>query len=172
MDYTLLYQWVMDERVNHRWTTRGMLVPYDAFVQRLWQDVSMNLLVSPPSSAAPVAWVSIFSMDLHSGYCSVGVVSSPSALGSGAGIAAVLLSLGYLFDVFPVRKAYFESPSFAFQDFGSAADGARYLEVEGVLKDHLYFRGQYWDKIIATVTRESWDDRVGGLADRILRRLS
>lgn len=154
-DVPMLYSWVMDPRVNHRWTTRGTLVPFDAFTQRLWDDVLVSLLVMPDPAGPPVAWASVTSADLHSGYASAAVVVDPAyPTTAGIGPRSVCLLLRYIFAVHPLRKIYFESPEFAAHDFRTAL--GELLAVEGILREHLYYHGRYWDKYILAVTTHSW----------------
>lgn len=155
-DTPMLYEWVMDPRVNHRWTTRGMLVPYDKFVQRVWDDVLVNLLVCADDQQ-PVSWATVSSADLHSGHCSVAVVVNPDLSRAAAvGPRTVCLLLRYVFAIYPFRKVYFESPEFAVRDFRTAL--GKLLAVEGVLTDHLYYAGRHWDMYILSMTATHWAD--------------
>lgn len=153
-DIPLLYAWVMDPRVNHRWTTRGMLIPYDTFAQRVYDDVLLSLLACGPVGT-PYAWATVSSVDLHSGHASVAVVVDPVRLRAAAvGPRTVCLLLRYVFAIYPFRKLYLESPEFAVHDFRSALGGL--LVVEGVLREHLYYDGRYWDMVVLGVTAEHW----------------
>jgi len=153
-DVPMLYEWVMDPRVNHRWTTRGMLIPYDKFAQRIWDDVLVNLLVHD-GSQQPLAWATLTSVDLHSGHCSAAVVVDPQQPKAAAiGPRTVCLMLRYAFAIYPFRKIYFESPEFAVRDFRTAL--GRLLTVEGILTEHLYYAGRHWDMYILGMTAQRW----------------
>jgi len=168
-DVAMLYEWVMDPRVNHRWTTRGMLIPYEAFAARLWEDTLVNLLVVPQATGQPVSWASITSVDLHSGYASGAVVVDPDRpTTAGIGPRTVFLLLRYIFAVYPLRKIYFESPEYAAHDFRTALGSL--LKVEGTLTEHLYYDGLYWDKHILAVTAQTWAELGPGLLDRFFSR--
>lgn len=167
-DVPMLYEWVMDPRVNHRWTTRGMLIPYEAFAAKFWEDALVNLLVFPEVGGPPVSWASITSVDLHSGYGSGAVVVDPDKpTTAGAGPRTVFLLLRYIFAVYPLRKIYFESPEYAAHDFRTAIGSL--MRVEGTLVEHLYYDGRYWDKHILAVTAQTWADLGPGLLDRFFR---
>jgi RimJ/RimL family protein N-acetyltransferase len=168
-DVPMLYQWVMDARVNHRWTTRGMLIPYDAFAAKVWEDTMVNLLVMPEEGGPPVSWASITSVDLHSGYASGAVVVDPDRPRTEAiGPRTVFLLLRYIFAVHPLRKIYFESPEYAAHDFRTAL--GTLLKVEGTLTEHLYYDGRYWDKHILAVTAQTWAELGPGLLERFFTR--
>ncbi len=164
-DIPMLYEWVMDPRVNHRWTTRGILIPYDAFAQRIWEDTLVNLLLTRDTDGRPVSWASITSVDLHSGYGSGAVVVDPAKpTTSGIGPRTVFLMLRYIFAVYPMRKIYFESPEYAAHDFRTAI--GTLMKVEGVLAEHLYYNGEYWDKYILAVTSRTWAEKGPNLLAR------
>ena len=67
---------------------------------------------------------------------------------------AVLLFLGYLFRQFPLRKVCAEMLSFNYADVASGA--GRFFNVDGIMKEHEYYDGQYWDMYILSVTRAQW----------------
>ena len=168
-DVPMLYEWVMDPRVNHRWTTRGMLIPYEAFAAKVWEDTLVNLLVVPEATGQPVSWASITSVDLHSGYASGAVVVDPDKPTTAAvGPRTVFLLLRYIFAVYPLRKIYFESPEYAAHDFRTAL--GTLMKVEGTLTEHLYYGGDYWDKHILAVTAKTWAELGPGLLDRFFTR--
>ncbi len=166
-DHPTLYNWTMHPEINHRWTTRGAIVPYEAFERKIWEDTLANLMLVDLSRGQKLAWVSLMTADLHSGYCSAGVMIPPP-LNRGLGVVATCLLLNYAFSAFPLRKVYFESPSFVVDSFSSALN--RLLEVEGHLKSHLYYDGRYWDKYILTITRDSWNSYGRNYARRVLLR--
>jgi RimJ/RimL family protein N-acetyltransferase len=169
-DYPTLYEWVMDPRVNHRWTTRGILIPYEAFAQKIWEDTLVNLLLVRDSDGQPVSWASVTSVDLHSGYGSGAVVVDPDKpTTAGIGPRTVFLLLRYIFSVYPLRKLYFESPEFAAHDFRTAIGSL--MKVEGVLAEHLYYRGEYWDKYILAVTSQTWAEKSKTLLSRYFAEL-
>jgi hypothetical protein len=168
-DVPMLYEWVMDPRVNHRWTTRGMLIPYDAFASKVWEDTLVNLLVFPDAAGQPVSWAAVTSVDLHSGYASGAVVVDPDKPTTACvGPRTVFLLLRYIFAVYPLRKIYFESPEYAAHDFRTALGSL--MTVEGTLTEHLYYGGQYWDKHILAVTAKTWAELEPGLLDRFFPR--
>jgi RimJ/RimL family protein N-acetyltransferase len=168
-DLPMLYEWVMDARVNHRWTTRGTLVPYDAFAAKVWEDAVVNVLVVSGNGAQPVSWATVSSVDLHSGYASGAVVVDPSQpTTAGVGPRTVFLLLRYVFAVYPLRKIYFESPEYAAHDFRTAL--GTLMQVEGRLVEHLYYHGEYWDKYILAVTARSWAERGSELLARFFPR--
>lgn len=164
-DVPLLYNWIMHPDVCHRWTTRGLVVPFETFERRVWEDVLASFFVS--RTGAPVAWVTLTSADLHSGHCSGSVVVRPSLIGSGVGYRAALLVVRYGFAVYPFRKIYFESVEYAAAEYASAFPSL--LRVEAVLEEHLYFDGRYWPRIISSITRSRWDEVGRPLFGRLFR---
>lgn len=166
-DVPMLYEWVMDPRVNHRWTTRGMLVPYDKFVQRVHDDVLLSLLACG-RDGTPLAWATVSSVDMHSGHASVAVVVDPARpRTAGVGPRTVCLLLRYVFAIYPFRKVYFESPEFAVHDFRSSL--GTLLAVEGILTEHLYYDGRYWDMYVLAMSAEDWAETGVKYLTRVFR---
>jgi len=63
--------------------------------------------------------------------------------------------LEYLFKFWNLRKVYTEAPGYTYESVGSGL-GSIFRE-EGVLRDHRYFDGRFWDEHIIAVYREDWE---------------
>jgi len=87
------------------------------------------------------------------GHTFLGAVFQPEYTGAGLAAQAVAVFVRYLFKTFPLRKIYIEVPGF---NWAQMASGEGILfEVEGVLKQHEYYDGQYWDKYYCAIYPES-----------------
>jgi hypothetical protein len=67
------------------------------------------------------------------------------------------LFLRYVFTCWNFRKLYMEVAEYNYEQFSSGA--GRFFEVEGRLREHFYYGGRYWDKLILTLSRETFRDR-------------
>ena len=75
---------------------------------------------------------------------------------TGIGMEASFLFVNYLFTNWNFRKIYVEAPSFVLEYYKSAL-GRVFVE-EGRLREHEYFGGRYWDKLICAIWRHDWDE--------------
>jgi RimJ/RimL family protein N-acetyltransferase len=74
-------------------------------------------------------------------------------------IEGLVLFLGLCFRNWNLRKLYAEIPGFNWAQFESVTD--YFLRVEGLLPDHEYFDGRFWDHRIVAVYREDFEQEVG-----------
>jgi len=68
-------------------------------------------------------------------------------------LSAAELFIQHLFDNWQLRRIYFETLEFNFEQF-EGLDSL--VEIEGRLKDFEYFNGQWWDLLVGTITHERW----------------
>lgn len=72
----------------------------------------------------------------------------------------------YLFQTFRLRKLYLEVPSFNLPMLGGVVAAVGHLE--GVLKEHGYYNGGFWDRYVIAIYKR---DLVGkSLRDALRRR--
>jgi RimJ/RimL family protein N-acetyltransferase len=89
------------------------------------------------------------------GHVHLGAVFDPAHTGSGLAAQAVVVFARYLFHSFPLRKLYLEIPEFNMPQLRSGV--GRLFQVEGVLREHCYYAGRWWDQHIAAIYPD--DDR-------------
>src|SRR4029079_14317241 len=58
-----------------------------------------------------------------------------------------------------------ETAAYNYDAFASGAGS--FFEVEGRLRDHLYYAGRHWDLIIASIRRETWPESGGRMLTRL-----
>lgn len=94
--------------------------------------------------------------DLRNNYLYITLFIEKKSRNSIYGVESGMIFLNYLFDNYPIRKAYctvykYNKMSFKFlQNAG--------FEIEGVLKEHRYFDGKYHDMMIFSFYREKLDE--------------
>jgi len=66
------------------------------------------------------------------------------------------LFLQYVFTCWNFRKLYAEFPEFNLPLFESALRRG-YCQLEGRLREHVYFGRRYWDLLTVAVYRDVWD---------------
>jgi RimJ/RimL family protein N-acetyltransferase len=103
-----------------------------------------------------IGLVTAYSADMRNQHASIAVLFSPEYAGSGWVVESLVLFIDYLFDVFPLRKLYFETLEFVYPSFASGED--RFFTIEGRLEAHEFHRGRYWDKLIGAIYRDGWPE--------------
>lgn len=162
-----LYGLAVSPDVGFRWRYRGSVPAYQQFEQQdMWQGILAQFLVESIQTNQPAGHVMCYNPDLSLGHAYVGAGMAGQYLGSGIAAEPVRLFIDYLFDVWPFRKLYLELPEFNYLQFASA--GGRGLHVEARLRDHDYYRGRRWDRLILAVYRPGED--VPAPSDEFTRR--
>ena len=96
-----------------------------------------------------------YEADFRNGHAFIALQADPHAMQKGWVLHAGSVFLNYLFQTYPFRKIYAESPGFVVDSFRSTI-GDGFVE-EARLKDHEMYRGQYWDKHIFALYRSEWE---------------
>ncbi|WP_194240259.1 GNAT family N-acetyltransferase [Amycolatopsis sp. YIM 10] len=98
----------------------------------------------------------IFDQD-QAGHIRCGTYLDPRRARLGVGSEAVGLTINYAFAAFNVDRVITETTEASFGSFGVTKGDER---IRNVLREHLYFRGQFWDLHGFSVDRAQWmEDR-------------
>lgn len=151
MDRPFLYTLLTSQDIGVRWRFRGAIPRPDAFEKMLWEGVLAQCIVEGLEDEVPRGIVTAYGVNMSAGTANIAVALTSEWVGKGFGVEAFYLFLEYAFDTWALRKVYLEAPEFNCAQFESAV--GRYLHVEGILKEHEYYGGQYWDSIILAVYR-------------------
>ena len=152
-DIGYLYGLAVDPDIGFRWRYRGSVPSFERFSSEFWTSVVVQLVARRIQDDLPVGHVVAYGGDMSMGYTFLGAVFQPEYTGTGLAAQAVAVFVRYLFKTFPLRKIYIEVPGF---NWAQMASGEGILfEIEGVLKKHEYYDGQYWDKYYCAIYPES-----------------
>lgn len=153
-----LYRWSTDPASSFRWRFSGATPSPEQFAVALWTDVLCQFVAVDRATGAPHGLVVCYGASHKDGYAYAAVLGNPSRpTGTGA-MVALLRLVDHVFTHFAFRKIYFEIPEYNLTQFGSSIH--KYLTVEGRLKEHTFYRGQYADQVITRLSRVTWDDVV------------
>lgn len=159
-DYATLFHMATDPRTIQRWRFRGGTPSYEDFLRHLWDKVLSQFVVVSKASGEILSLVVAYGADHRNGNAYLAVLKNPESTNASS-LEGVLIFLNYLFSTFPLRKLYLEVPEFNLTQF-SAGVGT-IMQSEGVLKEHDYFEGRYWDLHILAIYR----DRIEGAVERL-----
>ena len=150
-----MYSLSVSEEVGFRWRFHGRVVGPDEFAATLWTDVLSQLIAVRTTDGAPVAWLAAYGPNLRDGHARLGVAAWPEFHGRVSTWESVFLFVRYLFANWAFRKLYAEVRAFNLAQFGSGT--GRMFDVEGVLTEHAFHDGRYWDQYVLAVSRAGFD---------------
>ena len=148
-DLTFLYGIAIHPDTSYRWRYRGAPPSVERFAESLWKQVIVQFVARRSGDREPVGHLIAFGADPHMLNAHVGAVFLPEYAGTGLAAQAVGTFLRYLFQIFPFRKLYLEIPGFNWPQVRSGE--GRLFQVEGVLREHSYYAGRYWDEYLCAV---------------------
>ena len=139
-----LYQLAIDDAVGWRWRFGGTIPRRDTFDQTIWNGVLTQFIVVEKVRGTMIGSVLAYNTDLNHGFTYAAAAMLGEVAGFGIGIEAVDLFVRHLFACYRFRKIYFEVPEYNISQFGSSIGSL--LRQEGILKDHTYYQGKFWDE--------------------------
>jgi RimJ/RimL family protein N-acetyltransferase len=149
-----LYQLATNEENGFRWLLAGMVPPADVFQQNLWKGVMTQFVVVVRSNSAPIGVVIAYNPEINHGFAYLGADFAPHVQGAGIAIEAVELFVEYMFSTYNLRKLYLEVPEY---NLGAMVNGVGgILREEGILREHTYYRGRYWDRHLLALYRDQF----------------
>ncbi|WP_378740916.1 GNAT family N-acetyltransferase [Nocardia brasiliensis] len=149
VDAEYLYALAVRPENCFRWRYRGVPPAPERFVEELWTQVVTQYVVRRIDDNQPAGHVVAYNADRDVGHAYVGAVFEPTYAGTGLAAEVITLFVRYLFRTFPFRKLYLEVPGFNWPQMSSGE--GRYFQVEGRLRDHVYYAGRYWDQYLCAI---------------------
>lgn len=154
--YQFLY-FLSTNTASWRWRYRGLIPPFEAFVQQINADVLTHFIVMRRSDGERLGYVVLYQADFRSLHAYLAAVFSQSHVGQGYGAEATLAFVQYVFAAWPFRKIYTELP--AFNADGLTERATTFLTHEATLRDFHLFKGRSWDQNIYSFDRDAWGMR-------------
>jgi RimJ/RimL family protein N-acetyltransferase/aryl carrier-like protein len=151
-DVPLLYTLAVRPENCFRWRYRGAPPSPERFTDELWNHVLVQYAVRRRSDGKLAGHVVAYGADQHTSHAYVGAIFDPEYAGAGFAAEIVEVFSRHLFQVFPLRKIYLEIPGYNWPQMRSGE--GRYFRVEGVLQEHAYHAGRYWEQYICAIYPE------------------
>jgi RimJ/RimL family protein N-acetyltransferase len=148
-DVRFLYTLATHADTCYRWRYRGAPPPIDRFMGDLWSQVLIQFVARRNDDGEPVGHVVAYGADLGQGYAYIGAVFRPPYSGTGLAAQGTAMFIRYLFHTYALRKLYIEVPGFNWPQMRSGE--GRQFEVEGIMRDHEFYAGQYWDRYLCAI---------------------
>lgn len=136
-----------------QWRYRGRTLPMDQFVSTLFSGTIAQFMVEMVETGTVVGLVSAYDENRSGLNCKLAFLRCGDRVpgDSAAVFEGMALFISYIFDNFPFRKLFAEVPAYNMGLFASD-----FAEEEGVLKDYLFYKGEYADLHHVSIRRETW----------------
>ncbi|HVQ96326.1 MAG TPA: phosphopantetheine-binding protein [Mycobacteriales bacterium] len=155
-DLQFLHDLATAEQTSFRWRYRGAPPPLERFAENLWQQVLVQYVARRRDDGEPVGHLIAYGAEPGMRFAYVGAAFRPEYAGTGLAAQAVAVFIRSLFHVFPLRKLYLQIPGYNWAQLSSGQDGL--FQVEGVLRDHLYYAGRTWDEYTCAVYADQFSE--------------
>jgi RimJ/RimL family protein N-acetyltransferase/acyl carrier protein len=155
-DFASLYAIELAPDNIHRWRFRGSTPSPDQYARSLFDGVLATFVVQEIERGSIVGVATCYNADLKNGLAYIAAATASAYQRRPAALEGVEMLVSYCFRNWQFRKLYLESPEYCYTDF--AAPSLPIFRREGELKDHEYFDGRYWDRLILAIYRTDWDD--------------
>jgi RimJ/RimL family protein N-acetyltransferase len=153
-DYQRIYDWTKVPGVGDCWRYHSAAPPPHRFIETLFQGLLEHCVIVKPSTAEPIGLVSAYNPDLRSGTCFVSLMSAPEWLSRGVTVVGAGAFIDRMFLDWPMRKIYLEVFSYNLSRLGRIAP--RIGRLEATFKEDLLWNGEWHDRLIYAVDRQSW----------------
>lgn len=152
-DVGYLYGLATSLHTGWRWRLRGATPSPEEFRRLLWDRVLAQYVVTTGGGAR----IGLVQADrLHrNGYAFITALIEPRAQRHGRAMHAVARFVDSVFATFDVERLFAEVPGFNSPLVRSGA--GRFFEVCGVLPEHDFARGRYWDLHLLVIERDRWE---------------
>lgn len=167
-DYQFLFLLSTSPELSHRWRYRGLTPSFQGFVENLFDSVLCQFIVE--QNAQRIGRVVAYNADLNNGTVYCGEIVHPDVRKGlmSPGVIATFLFTNYLFHNWNLRKVYFDTIGVSINEFESALD--KVLELEGVLKEHQFYGGRWWNRYFLTLDKSRWEEYVQPTVNRLTVR--
>lgn len=99
---------------------------------------------------------------LEVGHAQISFLRTSRRRAQGELFEGLFLLIDHLFKCFPFRKLCAELPEFNAARIG-IPEGV--LEIEGILRAHHYYDGQYWDHYMVAIWRGAWREFAASISE-------
>ncbi len=165
-DYPTLYEMAIAEENLGRWIFYGGTPTFEQFVATFTEGVLCQFAIASRANSTIGGICRLTHANFRHGTANLSTVIAPEFQGSLWPMEGLVLFINYAFVQFRIRKLYVEVPGVAYQHM---EDGlARLFDLEGLLRDHEWHLGRYWDTRIMSLTPQGFSDRMGYIIERIV----
>ena len=137
----------------------------DRFASAYANGTVAHFIACDIRSGARVGYSSLHNAGPAGRHVELGVLADPDCAIPAVGAEAFFLTANYAFASSPIHKLYIRTTEAGVALFGGTL--AAMSRREGLLREHLFFRGRYWDAYVMAIYRDDWLRLGSPVADRI-----
>lgn len=138
-----------------RWRLRGATPSPQDWAQGTSAGVLVQFVVVSNRDRARVGLVTAYRANFRDGHARLAAVAFNPQSRSPLMPLGMGLFIEYVFRCWNFRKLYMDVAEYNLPQLSSGL--ARIFTVEGRLRQHYYLDAQYWDKLILSILRETWE---------------
>jgi hypothetical protein len=153
-DYRFLRAAELGGELAVRWRYRGSTLSPEQWAQGLWQSTLVQYLVVGVEDPTPLGLVAIYQANFQDAHAYLAVETLGPKRCSPMMMFGVTLFVDYVFTCWNFHKLYLEVAEYNVPQFQSGI--GRWFEVEGRLREHLWYDGRRWDQLMIALYRDSW----------------
>lgn len=132
--------------------------PADLPARALLRSLDAVFVVVHRASGEELGFSALYGHD-QAGHMRCGIYLEKDRLRFGVGSEAVYLTVNYAFAMFSVDRLITQTTEASSASFGLSFSQS---DKDGVLSEHLYFRGRPWDLHTFHIDRGDWEDLIDG----------
>jgi len=155
-DYSHLRMMDLAPELGVRWRFHGTTPSPDQWAQAGSMALA-QLLVVRSHDHQTLGIASVYQHDFESRHAHLAVAAYGGPMRSPLVMMGTALFIDYVFKCWAFRKLYFELPEYNLDQFATGVGGL--LTEEGRLREHTYYDGQWWDRVILALYRRTWQER-------------
>lgn len=140
-----IYEWALHPEALNRWRLAGHMPTREQFAEFLTRPDEVSVAIDDDRTGKTAGLGQCYNIDLQHGRASLAVLADRSYHGTLALGEAHRLLVRYAFDVLPINKLCAEVPAFNWPSLLTKDGSMRGWEKEGVLKNHVFRGGRWWD---------------------------
>lgn len=161
-DAPLIVPWINDAEVTRTlalFSHPTNLQAEIAFIDGLYKsehEVVLGIVIKETNTL--IGGTGLHNMDFKNRHTTFGIfIGEKNAWGKGYGTETTILMTQYAFETLNMNRVWFHV--YEYNERGIRTYEKAGFKREGVLRQHHYYAGRYWDAIAMAMLREEWETR-------------
>ena len=152
-DYGYMRSVDLGQELGVRWRFRGATPSPEQWAQATATQLA-HFVVTRSSDNAPLGTTTVYQQNFQDRHAYLAVAAFQGLARNPLMVLGTTLFVEYVFTCWDFRKLYLEMPEFNLPQFASGL-GSLFAE-EARLREHVYYDGRHWDKVILALYRRVW----------------
>jgi hypothetical protein len=158
-DYGYMRALDLGEELGVRWRFRGATPSPEQWAQAGGAQLA-QFMVTRSSDNRPLGAAAVYQHNFQDEHAYLAVAAFDTDRNP-LMVLGTALFVEYVFTCWNFRKLYLDLPEYNLPQLASGV-GTLFAE-EGRLREHMYYDGRFWDKLVLALYRRTWEERSGRL---------